>query len=122
MSEVEVAQSCLTFVIPWTVACQAPLSMGILQARMLEGVAVPSFRGSSQSRDQTQVFCIAGRIFIINHQGSPGGLCIIIVSESLVQGSAFQPEVALSPRRHAAASEILFHCQQVVDVLLASCG
>ena len=44
MSEVEVAQSCLTFVIPWTVACQAPLSMGVLQARMLEGIAVPSFR------------------------------------------------------------------------------
>ena len=42
-------------VIPWTVACQAPLSMGILQARTLEWVAMPSFRGSSQPRDQTQV-------------------------------------------------------------------
>ena len=42
-------------VIPWTVSCQAPLSMGILQARMLEWVAMPSFRGSSQPRDQTQV-------------------------------------------------------------------
>ena len=25
---------------PWTVTCQAPLSMGILQARILEGVAI----------------------------------------------------------------------------------
>ena len=35
----------------WTVAHQAPLSMGILQARMLECVAMPSSRGSSQPRD-----------------------------------------------------------------------
>ena len=35
------------FVIPWTVALQAPLSMGILQARILEWVAMPSSRGPS---------------------------------------------------------------------------
>ena len=29
------------FVTPWTVACQASLSMGILQARILEWVACP---------------------------------------------------------------------------------
>ena len=34
-----------------TVAHQAPLSMGILQARILEWVAMPSSRGSSQPRD-----------------------------------------------------------------------
>ena len=50
------------FVIPWTIARQAPLPMGILQARMLEWIAMPSSRGSSQSREQTQVSyvsCIA---------------------------------------------------------------
>ena len=46
----------------WTVARQAPLSMGILQARILEWVAVPSSR-SSQPRDRTQVSCITGRFF-----------------------------------------------------------
>ena len=35
-----VAQSCLLFATPWTAACQAPLSMGILQARILEWVAM----------------------------------------------------------------------------------
>ena len=35
---------------PWTVARQAPLSTGILQARILEWVAIPFFRGSSQPR------------------------------------------------------------------------
>ena len=29
---------------PWTIACQAPLSMGILQARILEWVAISSSR------------------------------------------------------------------------------
>ena len=35
---------------PWTVAHKAPLSMGILQARTLEWVAMTSSRGSSQPR------------------------------------------------------------------------
>ena len=35
------------FTTPWTIACQAPLSMGILQTRMLEWVAMPSSRESS---------------------------------------------------------------------------
>ena len=39
------------FVNPLGCACQAPLSMGILQARILEWVAMPSSRGSSQPRD-----------------------------------------------------------------------
>ena len=39
--------------------------LGILQARILEWVAIPFSRGSSQPRDQTQVFHIAGRFFII---------------------------------------------------------
>ena len=34
-------------VTPWSIACQAPLSMGILQARKLEWVAMSSSRGSS---------------------------------------------------------------------------
>jgi len=34
--------------------------MGILQERILEWAAMPSSKGSSQPRDQTQVSCIAG--------------------------------------------------------------
>ena len=51
------------FVTPWTVAHQATLSMEILQVRILEWVAMPSSRGSSQPRDSTQVSCIAGGFF-----------------------------------------------------------
>ena len=36
---------------------------GILQARILEWVAFPSSRGSSQPRNRIQVSCIAGRLF-----------------------------------------------------------
>ena len=37
----------------------------ILQARILEWVAIPFFRGCFQSRDQIQVSCIAGGFFTI---------------------------------------------------------
>ena len=36
---------------------------GIFQARILERVAIPSSKGSSQPRDLTRVFCTAGRFF-----------------------------------------------------------
>ena len=51
------------FATPWTVVLQAPLTMGILQARILEWVTMPSSRGSSLPRDQTQVSHIASRFF-----------------------------------------------------------
>ena len=42
------------FATLWTIACQAPLSMEILQARILEWVAMP-FSRRSAPRDQTRV-------------------------------------------------------------------
>ena len=41
------------FTTPWTEACQAPLSLRILQARTLEWFAIPFTRGSSRPRDRT---------------------------------------------------------------------
>ena len=61
-----VTQSCLTLQPHGLyVAHQTPLPTGILQARILEWVAMPSSRGSSQPRDQTQVSRIAGRFFTV---------------------------------------------------------
>ena len=37
---------------------------GILQARILEWAAFPFSRGSSQPRDQTQISCIIGGLFL----------------------------------------------------------
>ena len=42
---------------------------GIHQTRILEWVAIPVSRGSSQSRDQIWVSCIAGRFFIAESLG-----------------------------------------------------
>ena len=50
------------FVNTLTVACQVPLSMEILQARILEWVAMPSSR-SSQPRNWTHVASNAGKFF-----------------------------------------------------------
>ena len=44
---------------------------GVLQARILELVAVPFSKGSSQPRDQTQVSLIAGGFFTSWTQGKP---------------------------------------------------
>ena len=59
----EVAQSCPTLCHPMD--CSPPGSSvhGILQARVLEWVAISFSRGSSQPRDWTQVSSIAGRCF-----------------------------------------------------------
>ena len=55
------------FVTPWTVARQAPLSMGFLQARILEWVALPSSRGSFQPRSPILLVDSLPSV----HQGSP---------------------------------------------------
>ena len=48
--------------------CSPPSSSahGILQARIREWAAISSSRGSSWTRDQTRVSCIAGRFFTIS--------------------------------------------------------
>ena len=50
--------------VPWTVG-KGPSVNRIFQAKILEWVAIPFFRGSSQPRDQTRVSCIVGRFFTI---------------------------------------------------------
>ena len=53
-------QSCVQlFVTLWAVTCQAPLSMGFFQARILEWAAISSSRRSSWSRDQIQISCVS---------------------------------------------------------------
>ena len=59
------AQSCP--ILCDSMDCSPPGSSvhGTLQARILQWVAMPSSRGSSQPRDQTQVSCIVDRFFTI---------------------------------------------------------
>ena len=59
-----VTKSCPTLVTPWTVCSLLGSSVhGILQARILEWVAISFSRGSYWPRNWTQISCIAGRFF-----------------------------------------------------------
>ena len=54
----------------WTVAQQAILSMGS-PGKNREWVTLPSFKGSSRSRDRTLVTCTASRFLTTEPQGKP---------------------------------------------------
>ena len=64
--KVKVAQVCPTLCDPMDYTVH-----GILQARILEWVAFPFSRGSSQPKDQTQVLHCRPILYQLSHRGSP---------------------------------------------------
>ena len=73
----ESLQSCLTLCDPMDYSPTGSSVHGIFLAWILEWVAMPSSRGSSQSRDQTRICCvssIAGRFLTTEPLGRPLGL------------------------------------------------
>ena len=60
-----VAQSCPTLCDPMDGSPPGSSVHGILQAKILEWVAIPFSRGSSQPRDRTWVSCITVRFFTL---------------------------------------------------------
>ena len=89
--KVKVAQSCPTLCDPMDYTLH-----GILQARILEWITFLFSRGSSQPRNQTQVFCITGGFFYqLSHKGSP---CMMIRAYSqLLRLFCVRNDPALSP-------------------------
>ena len=75
---------------------------GILLARILEWVAFPFSRGSSQPRDWTQVSCITADSFPAEAQGKPGNT--EMGSLSLLQRIFLTQEL----------NRILRHCRQIL--------
>ena len=72
--------SCVQFsATPWTIACQAPPSMGFPR-QVLEWASVPSSRGSCQPRDQTHVSNVSciGR-WVLYHQHHLGSLFYYVI-------------------------------------------
>ena len=75
----ESLQSCLTLYDHMDYSLPGSSVHGILQARILEWVAMPSSRGSSWPRNRTRiscivsciVSCIAGRVFTTEPLGKP---------------------------------------------------
>ena len=54
------------FAIPWTVVCQAPLSMGFSRQNYWGGLPFPSpSREFSQPRDRTHISCTSSGLFTI---------------------------------------------------------
>ena len=58
-------QWCPTLCDPMDCSLPGSSVYGILQARILEWVAIPFSRGSSHPRDRTSVSCIGGWIFFL---------------------------------------------------------
>ena len=67
-SESEVAQLCPTLCDPMDCSLPGSSIRGILQARILEGVAISFSRGSSRPRDRTLVSHTVGRLYRLSHQ------------------------------------------------------
>ena len=67
--------------IPWNI--QVFSLHGILQARILEWVAIPFSEGSSWPRDQTQDSCIAGRFFTVCAKGR--GKPFLVLTKAVYQ-------------------------------------
>ena len=80
-----VAQSYLTLCDPMDCSLPGSPVHGILQARILEWVAIPFSRGSSWLRDLTQVSCIAGRFFTV--WATKEALVLIRVKSKLIMTS-----------------------------------
>ena len=99
--KVNVAQSCLTLCDPLN--CSLPSSSvdGILQARILEWVAVPFSRGFSQPRDETQVSCIAGRFLPTEPPGK---------AKNIRVGSLFLLHGIFSTQE---SNQGFLHCRQI---------
>ena len=92
------AQSCLTLGNPMDCSLPGSSVHGILQARILEWVAIPFSRGPSWPSDPTWFSCIEGRLYHLSHQ----------------KGCAFQQISALNSFcLHDCA---FLHCLQEVNV------
>ena len=84
------AQLCLILQPHGLLARQAPRPMKFSRQELLEWVAMPSSRGSSQPRDQTRISCgscIGGRVlYHWHHLGSPNNR--LVTPKEKFRGSA----------------------------------
>ena len=130
------------FVTPWPATCQAPLSMGFFQARIVEWVAISSSKGSSPSRDWTHVPCISymGRwiLYLLSHWGSPHNIrpgtaltvLVLLIQETFIQWLDHAVEVAYRNRVSKTKIGIivihmcilLSHCNILLTTLIELSG
>ena len=66
-----VIKSCPTLVTPWTVACQAPLSMGFSRQEYWRGLPFPSPGDLPNLGIEPTSPALAGKFFTIEAPGKP---------------------------------------------------
>ena len=87
-----VPQPCPTLCTLMDWSPQGPSIHGILQARILEWVAIPFSRGSSRTRDRTRVSPNCGRIlYHLSQQGSPVGSKPVTIKQWMDKQRVFHP-------------------------------
>ena len=91
--KVLITQSCQTLCNSTNCSLPGSSVHGILQARILEWVAIPFSRGSSRPRDQTQVSCISRQI--LYHVNSSPKSHQFQFSHSVISNSASPRTAAL---------------------------
>ena len=82
--QIVVVQSLSHFRLCDSMDCSPPGFM-VLQARILEWVAIPFSRGSSRTRDRTRISCI-GR-WILYHQATREAQCLRDIQRDLLSQS-----------------------------------
>ena len=68
-----VYKSCPTLVSPWTVACQAPLSMGFLRQEYWSGLSLPSPWDLPDPGIEPESPALAGTLLATEPAGKPIG-------------------------------------------------
>ena len=66
-----VTKLCLTLATPWTVACQAPLSMGFSRQEYYSGLPFPSPGDLPNPRTESVSFALAGGFYTTEPTGQP---------------------------------------------------
>ena len=105
---------CVQFLTtPWTKACQAPRAHGILPARMLEWVAISSFRGSSWPRGHTHVSwvsCVGKQTL---NPWATWGAMLLLTSTVLLFSTAARSPVASTTAPKSISLLCLCRCLQI---------
>ena len=105
-----VAQSCPTLFNHMDCSPPGSSVYGIFLARTLEWVAMPSSRGSSQPREQSQVSHIGGGLFTTEPPGKPPSLIMFISVSTRLRLSLFS-FLLLSNVILQTLENVLFHAR-----------
>ena len=101
-----VAKSCPTLAVLWVGNLPGSSVHGILQARILEWVAISFSRGSSWPRNQTQVSYIAGRFFT-NWAIREAHIPCVVWEKSTFKITGLLVEFSFSQFSHSVVSDSL---------------